>query len=165
MSDISQSIARELFKYSNGVLFWKEDRRSRKIKGKVAGHIDSTGYVRINTGGKKYLAHRIIYIYHYGDIFSGLSVDHINRVKNDNRIENLRLVTHQENNFNKGAKGYYFMASRNKYIAHIAVNGTKIHLGCYDEEDEAKKAYQDAKYKHHIITYRKAETKLRANNE
>lgn len=76
-------------------------------------------------------------------------VDHENRDGLDNRRDNLRVVTHQQNGFNRGAKGYSWF--RGKCQAHIKVNGKNIHLGYFDTPAEAHAVYLDAKQKHHRI--------------
>lgn len=79
-------------------------------------------------------------------------IDHINGIKDDNRICNLRSVTHQENMWNiSNAKGYYYYKSRKKYRALIYKNSKCIHLGMYNSEQEARQAYLNAKEKYHII--------------
>lgn len=76
-------------------------------------------------------------------------IDHINRVKDDNRILNLRSVTQKENRFNTPSKGYY--KTKDRYMATIRLNGKNKHLGCYDNEADAHQAYLDAKKIYHII--------------
>jgi len=100
---------------------------------------------------KYYPIHRIVAF-----VFLGLDIenpkqfiDHVNRDRLDNRVSNLRLVTNQENAFNRGAKGYY--KNRNKYVAKIIVNGKHIYLGSFETKEEASNAYQQAKLIHHII--------------
>tara|TARA_R110000796_G_C14427808_1_gene420732 strand:+ start:136 stop:609 length:474 start_codon:yes stop_codon:yes gene_type:complete len=107
------------------------------------------GYNRINIGGKLYLSHRLIMIAFVGD--SDQVVDHINRIKNDNRLENLRYCTSCENNLNKdyvdNAKGCHFDKRINKWQAHIRINRILKHLGMFDTEEEAHQAYVDARDK------------------
>jgi hypothetical protein len=94
----------------------------------------------------------MIWIYHNGEIDKDLCVDHINGNKDDNSIGNLRLVTNQENSFNRpNAKGYYWNKPTNKFKAEIKLNGKKTSLGSYDNEREARKAYLNAKEKYHRI--------------
>lgn len=79
-------------------------------------------------------------------------IDHINGIKDDNRICNLRSVTKQENAFNnKKAKGYAWHKQRNKWRARIRVNGKLIDLGNFNSKEEARSAYVAAKEKYHKI--------------
>jgi hypothetical protein len=115
--------------------------------------IDKNGYNIIGVNGKLIKRHRII-----ASCFLGLDyndptqkIDHINRSTNDNRVENLRIVTNQQNGFNRGAKGYYFDKKRNKWVSKISLNKKTIYLGQYDTEEEAKQAYINSKPTYHII--------------
>lgn len=90
----------------NGTLLWKVDRESGNGKiqsraGSIAGGVEVNGYIVVGLGGLKYKAHRIIWEMHFGDIPKGHQIDHINGIRNDNRIENLRLVTHCINGRNQ----------------------------------------------------------------
>lgn len=89
----------------------------------------------------------------------GLEVDHINHNKLDNRKENLRIVTHQQNNWNNrlratntsGYTGVYLDKRRLKWDAMITVDKKNIYLGSFKEKAEAARAYQSAKKRHHSI--------------
>ena len=96
---------------------------------------------------------RFAWYYTYGKIDDDLYIDHINRKEYDNRLSNLRLVTHQENMFNQNVKGVYEIKRKNDvvYISKIKINGKSIHLGTFDTEKEARKAYNEAKKKLHKI--------------
>jgi hypothetical protein len=78
-------------------------------------------------------------------------IDHINRDKSDNRIENLREVTQSTNLENRDCKGYNYDKIRNKWRARIKVNKKEIFLGRFDTEYEARQAYLDAKKIYHNI--------------
>ena len=116
----------------------------------LKGHLN-TGYLRAQINNKQIYLHRII-----GMVYLGLDlddktqeIDHKNRIRTDNRLENLHIVNRQQNNWNNGGKGYYFRKKLNKYQASIRLNKKLIHLGCYDTEEEASNAYQSAKRVHH----------------
>ena len=76
-------------------------------------------------------------------------IDHINHNKLDNRVDNLRIVTHQKNGFNRNDKGYSWRKASNKWQARIVLNKKTIHLGYYETEAEAHTAYLTAKLKYH----------------
>jgi len=151
---ITQELIRELFFYEDGKLFNRTKRNKKTIIGKEAGTLHPNGYRRIMINRKKYQGHRLIYIYHNGEIVDGLHIDHIDRDKLNNNIENLRLVTIQENQWNREAKGYYFNKRENKFRAYISLNGKNIHLGYFNTAEEARAAYLEAKERLHIIQER-----------
>jgi hypothetical protein len=96
---MTQDEALQLFEYRDGRLHHRTASRGRKI-GDTIGAINGTGYRRVGIGGKYYTEHALIYLMHHGYIPS--EIDHINGIRNDNRIENLRSVTRSENQYNKG---------------------------------------------------------------
>ena len=103
---------------------------------KETGCIDSNGYIVINVNKKIYRAHRLAWLYVYGD-FPKNHIDHINGIKNDNKLSNLRQATWQQNNFNKtisiknksGIKGIHWNKARNKWVAQITINYKPITIG------------------------------------
>jgi hypothetical protein len=110
---------------------------------------NSRGYIQIQIGIKMYKVHRLIMMAFVGE--SQQEVDHINRIKTDNRFENLRYCTHITNSLNRdcvdNAKGYYWDKSKNKWRAQIRINNKRKHLGRFDTEEEAHQAFLDAKDK------------------
>ena len=119
----------------------------------------STGYIKygvtINSVQFQYSAHRLTYLLHYPDMDQTLQVDHINGIKTDNRIENLRLVTHQHNNFNcKTARGFSWDKRLKKFKVYICINYKVRYMGLYDTILDARASYLRAKKKYHIIEER-----------
>lgn len=79
-------------------------------------------------------------------------IDHINGIRYDNRICNLRAVTKQQNQWNRTkAKGYHWHMLTQKYAAQIRINKKAIHLGLFNTEEEAQNAYLQAKEIYHKI--------------
>jgi|688.fasta_scaffold146229_3 hypothetical protein len=112
------------------------------------------GYIMINLSNnyKRYnlRAHQFAYYYKYKKIVE--HIDHINGIKDDNRIDNLREVTHQQNQHNRTkAKGYYLNKISKKYHTQIMLNNEVKYLGCFNTEQEARQTYLDAKKIYHII--------------
>jgi len=104
---------------------------------------------------RSFFFHRLIYLFYNQEwdiLNQELIIDHISRDKLDNRIENLRPVTKQENNWNTAAKGCSFHKKRNKWMAYITINRKKKYLGYYDTEEEAHEKYLEQKKIHHIIS-------------
>jgi hypothetical protein len=151
---LTQNLLGELFYYEDGKLFNKTKRSKNTIVGEEAGRLSNRGYRQIMVNRKFYLSHRLIYIFHHGEIADKLYIDHIDRDKSNNNIENLRLVTIQENQWNRGARGYYFHKANNKFLAQIRLNSKLIHLGYFNTEEEARSAYLKAKEELHIIEER-----------
>ncbi len=150
--DPSQERVNEVFEYRDGKLYNKNNRGGTARKGMESGYKDiSSGYRRLEIDGKQHRTHRLIWIMHNGDIPKNKFIDHNNRIKTDNRIENLRVVTNQENAFNTSAKGYTWVESRNKYRSLIMVDGVSKHLGYFVKKEDAAQAYLVAKEKLHII--------------
>jgi hypothetical protein len=147
---ITQQKLQEKFDYKNGQLIWKVNQGPNKLTGKIAGALNDQGYINIKVDGKLYKGHRLIWIYHSGDIPYKMEIDHINGVRHDNRIENLRLATHGQNQQNctmqanntSGAKGVN--KEKNKWRARIMVENVAVHLGLFDTVEEASEAYKQA---------------------
>jgi hypothetical protein len=143
---------KEVIEYNSetGIFLWTKDRKGHARKGKKAGGFHSRGYITICVNDAEYLAHRLAWAMHYGEIPENMQIDHINGDRSDNRISNLRLATHEENCRNSkprkhnktGIKGVRRM--RSKWAARIRVNNKEIWLGCYDTPEEASSAYQKA---------------------
>lgn len=93
--------------------------------------------------------HQLGWFLYYNEVPT--EIDHINRIRNDNRIENLRDITHQQNGFNRNAKGYYWYKPNKKWLAQIVVNKKHIYLGSFTNEQDAREAYLQAKEQYHKI--------------
>lgn len=109
---------------------------SKSVVGSRAGTRVTGGYRQINFSGKRVLEHRLAWFYANGT-WPPCEVDHINGDRSDNRLANLRLATHQQNNWNRTANG----ASRQgtKWRAYITTNDGRFkHLGRFDTEEEAQ---------------------------
>ncbi len=154
----SQEQLREMFDYINGRLVWKArppshfrdqhgcDLFNRLYAGKVAGggETPSRNYRKINFLGRNYMAHRLIYVWHHGNIATGFDVDHIDRDRSNNRIENLRVATRAQNCRNRrmsrsntsGFKGVHWDKDLNKWYASVRC--------VFDTAEEAALAYDKA---------------------
>tara|TARA_R110000751_G_C13415076_1_gene439544 strand:+ start:38 stop:511 length:474 start_codon:yes stop_codon:yes gene_type:complete len=121
--------------------------RGKAREGEEPGSLSPDGYRRVKINGEAYLAHRIVWLLRHGEIDLALQIDHINHVRNDNRIVNLRLVTNRVNtSYLRGdyPLGVYFHKQSGKLKAQIHVNGKRKSLGYFDDVEKAAQAYQDA---------------------
>lgn len=126
--------------------------------GDIAGSPDKDGYTVIKIKGKVYKAHRLAWFYHYGEWPKG-EIDHINGVKSDNRLDNLRLSTRSgnlqnlkcalRNNYSTKLLGASACSNSDKFVARITVRGKVHNLGTYDTPQEAHEAYLEAKRRLH----------------
>jgi len=128
-------------------------------RGKVCINLDDKGYLRCRIAMRKnqklkfyttLLGHHFAWFWVKGNIEID-EIDHINRNRTDNRISNLRNVTHQANTWNRSVKGYDYFKSRKKYRSRISIDNKQIYLGYYDTPEEARQAYLNAKQKYHVI--------------
>jgi hypothetical protein len=144
---LTQARLKELFYYNPETgLFTRIKDTGNAHVGDVAGTISQTGYVYISVNGKGYRAHRLAWLYLHGSLPECL-IDHINGIKHDNRLVNLRLCNKEQNGFNSklqsrnkfGFKGVKQVG--NRYSARVTHNYKSIHLGMFATPEEANKAY------------------------
>ena len=150
--------AKELFTYDRetGIIKWRKRNRGQRSD-LVAGSTGSggRGYMQIYIKGKLYKTHRIAMLLSYGFYGDGLEVDHINHIRDDNRLVNLRFVTKSGNQRNKsrnsnnttGVMGVYYHKAGRKYVAQIKVDGVNIYLGLFSTLEEAAEARKEADIK------------------
>lgn len=113
-----------------------------------------SGYILIMVKGKTYPAHHLAWLYHYG--YLPKEIDHINGIRSDNRIENLREVSRQENCRNQkkyntntsGVTGVCYHKRDKLWGAYIAVNNEQIHLGYFKDISDAISIRKKAEIKY-----------------
>lgn len=148
---------RELLEYSpeSGVFTWLVSPARQVKRGAVAGNVERSGYRRIRLDGVLYRAARLAWLYVHGEWPSG-EVDHVNHQRSDDRISNLRDVSHRTNCHNPagpfahGSTGK-LGAHRNgrRFAAKIVVDGRSVWLGRHVTPDAASAAYDAAKRQLH----------------
>ena len=176
MRDLTPDFLRSILAYEpeTGDLIWRQrpvsmfsqdkkisaERISRLWNNRFSGQrafsniSKSTGYVQGNIGGKVLRGHRVAWAIFYGDWPDG-EIDHINGVRADNRIENLRVVDRGANCRNlpistrnkSGIIGVTWDAARGKWFASIRHNGKTVGLGRYDQISQAAAARKAAEAK------------------
>lgn len=155
---ITQERLKEVLHYNpdTGIFVWKAITRRRIRKGDVAGS-PSKGYTVIWIDKIRYREHRLVFLYVTGE-FPRNEVDHINRIKNDNRWCNLRLVTTLENKRNlpmfknntSGFTGVCWRKREKKWVACIDTNYKKTHLGYFINKEDAIMARKEANIKYNF---------------
>jgi hypothetical protein len=166
---LTPSYLKKIIKYCplSGKLYWKKRTEFHFIDGLVSSKIKakrfnssfankeaftakSQGYCVSNVGGQMLKAHRVAWAVYYGEWPDGF-LDHINRVRHDNRICNLRVSTRAQNNSNVSTGknstsqflGVYWDKARGKWVANIKINGKSKFLGRFREEKDAAIAYDN----------------------
>lgn len=145
-------------------------RRSGAMVGdSEAGTVNGSGYREIRVRTQRYLAHRLAWFYVYG-VWPKEQIDHINRIKTDNRIANLRDVTPLENSQNRlpqsrwsprvsdtgvdtagRVRGVVWRKDVSKWVAYISVNGKQKHLGYFLTVEGANLARIEAEVEFGVV--------------
>lgn len=161
---ISQERLKQLFLYDpdTGHLIYRERARdnfkshirwvthNRYRVGQPAGSINNGGYVKIHIDGVYYSAHRLIWLFIFGDwpSYPEFEIDHVNGVKTDNRIQNLRKCTKSMNQRNgsmrinnkSGVIGVNWVESKQAWIARIWDGPHHRYLGRFTDIEDAREA-------------------------
>jgi hypothetical protein len=127
--------------YKDGLLFWKHNNKPAGAKG-------NTGYMKVQINKIAYSTHRLVWVLFNKEIPIDKQIDHINRNRSDNRIENLRLATPSSNALNKpckisntGIRGV--SKDRDYYKVSFTVNGKSIHVGNFKDLNKATKTAKE----------------------
>jgi hypothetical protein len=155
----TQEQLKELFTYNDGQLYWKESRYKGKNVRSIsepAGGPDkknsSNAYMRICIDQKRYLTHRLIFTYHHGYVPD--FIDHIDGNRTNNRIENLREATIQQNSYNKksnSSTGYknVYLRGNGMYRVSFSLNGKPHIVGLYKNLEDAVVASKNFRENYH----------------
>lgn len=140
---------------TTGRFKWKvapDDRKRVHIIDKYAGNVRKCdGYLQFTMLGKKYLAHRLAWLYVYGR-WPRRQIDHRNGVRHDNRIKNLRQASNKQNQENRilhhrnksGVTGVFWHKTQRQWHAFITSNRCRKHLGSYPQLSSAVRARRNA---------------------
>lgn len=142
---------------TTGIFIHKRDT-GRGRKGHPAGVQRPDGYIFLSVAGRSWLAHRLAWYYVHGKWPN--EMDHINGIRSDNRMSNLRPATRNQNNGNSDGwakhkrkytlpRGVYnYSQCPGRYRSQIVVNRKQVHLGCFNTVHEAEAAYKEAAKKY-----------------
>ena len=165
MTNITQELLKRLLSYNDetGIFMWNsrpasdflkpshEKRWNSSVAGKIAGCRKSDGYIIIRINQKLYRAHRLVWLYIHGKLPEN-EIDHIDGLRNNNRLVNLIEVTRKKNMQNirrtdnkTGFMGVDYNKTTKKYQARIILDKKSKHLGSYLTPEEAHNAYLAAK--------------------
>lgn len=172
MIELTQEYLKEILDYDpeTGVFTWKErnlkyfkstramNAFNKKNANRIAGSVHYEGYIVITINKKTYQSHRLAWLYVYGHLPKN-EIDHINHIKHDNKISNLREATKSQNlqnqikaqkdNKSTALLGVHFNKRNNNFNASIRKDGKLKHLGCFKTAQEAHEAYIKEKRKIH----------------
>lgn len=150
---MNQYNVKELFDYRDGNLIWKKNRNQNVLAGMIAGSPRKDGAIQIKACNKTFLAHRLIWLWHYGNMPT--EIDHKDGNKANNNIDNLRECNHAENMENKrkykSNKSGYIGVSFHKKSGKWAAGISRKHLGLFSTPEEASVAYLNAKKQVHTF--------------
>lgn len=144
---LTQAKLKEFLHYdlNTGAFTWVKSFRKGWV-GKAAGTKKEDAYIHIQFGGRMYLAHRLAWLYVYGELPDEL--DHKDEVKHHNWIENLREADHSRNLMNvktksnntSGVKSVFWHAGKSQWYGLIVSNKVRYRLGYFDNIEDAAKA-------------------------
>lgn len=160
-SHISQARLLEVLNYNptTGALTWRTKASKKCVVGAEAGCKTPAGYIRITIDGTPHMAHRLAWQHFHGEEAAAL-IDHRNRCRTDNRINNLRLATDVDNAQNVvwgrpnkgGHRGIHWNKRLCKWVATIRNGeGRRLHLGAFDDPAKGGRAYEAAKRELHTF--------------
>ena len=149
---ITHELVKTIFDYDpvNGLLIRKIATSSKAKVGSIAGSKKGHKYARVSVNNKMFYVHHVVWLWHHKDLPKEL--DHINRDRFDNRIENLRPTDRSANNINtkvrsnntSGISGVSFDKRYNKWHVRIGVNGSAVHVGYFDDLETARQKRLEA---------------------
>ena len=153
---LTQEYLKSILHYDldTGIFTWKVNKSKRSKIGNVAGYLDN-GYVRIEINNIQYRAHRLAWLYVYGEMPKSL-IDHIDGNRSNNKISNLREATYQANSENyktprtnkSGVKNVSWYKGLNKWVVSINIKKTKKTIGYFEDLELAELVAVEARNKY-----------------
>jgi hypothetical protein len=146
---INQKVLKEFFTYDKDLGCFIRIKKSgqKGFVGQLCNSKNKGGHIQISINGRTYLAHRLAWLYVYGE-FPKNQIDHINCIRDDNRIINLRIATNQQNSFNRikalgisGLKGVQWDKVKRKWLVNPVIDNKRHYLGYFNDKQNAYIAY------------------------
>lgn len=150
---ITQDYLQQLFTYEKGNLYWKIKTTQKVVIGNMVGYVSKgRRYTKINQ--KTYQISRLVFMYHHG--YFPKVVDHVNNNPLDNRIENLRECSHQQNSRNSkkpkhntsGIKNVHWNVCRNRWKVQLMINAKSKCIGYFKDLELAELVAYEARLKY-----------------
>ena len=156
---ITQAELQQILHYDplTGLFTWKKKISHKVVIGSIAGSFNNK-YKEISIFKERHKSHRLAWLYVHGILPPKPNmIDHINGIKHDNRLINLRVATPAQNAHNaklrsdntSGCKGVSFNKRTEKFVANICINNEQLFLGLFDTLEEADKRYKEEADKLH----------------
>ena len=156
---LTQELINERLEYKDGDLYWRVNRGGKaKVGTKAGAYSTSDGYIYVSIDGKKQAAPRLIFLLLKG--YLPEEIDHIDRNRTNNKIDNLREANHAQNMFNcskhisntSGIKGVSWCDTTKSWQARIRVGkGNRISVGYFKSLDKAEQAMKIARLQYHGV--------------
>lgn len=134
---------------NTGIFVWAKSPNTKMKVGSEAGAAMRSGYLTIKIDGQGYVAHRLAWLYVTANDPGHLLIDHINGDRVDNRFQNLRLVTHSQNVYNRnytknktGFVGVSKCSGVERWFSTIGTGKDRQYLGTFASPELASAAYQ-----------------------
>ena len=173
LTDLTAERLRELLSYDPNTGEFRHRLTRCSVKaGQLAGSLDSYGYLTIRVAGRRYKAHRLAWLYVYGE-WPDAQVDHRSRVRSENSFQNLRKATNAQQQQNRvtaknntsGHPGVHWHVGQEKWLARIQRDGVRLNLGRFDSFEDAVAARTAAKALVHTFHALDNPSKPRNSNE
>ena len=156
-ADLTAQRLRELLYYNpeTGRFTWRVSRRGSAARAgqEVLERVNDNGYALVGVDRCSHRAHRLVWLHVHG-VWPVKFIDHINGVRTDNRLANLREATNAENLQNlryakshssHGFLGVTYSKTNSRWIGQITRDGQHFYLGSFKTVEEARAAYIGAK--------------------
>lgn len=151
MADVltRESLQAELTYDPSSGIFTRNAKRGGRPIGSPAGHLNHCGYIEMNVCGNRVYAHRAAWLYVHG--YLPVEIDHVNRIRSDNRMVNLREVSHEDNMLNvtrdcrsiSGVTGVFWSKAHGMWHPRVYYRGKMHCFGYFKSKEEAIRARQE----------------------